>query len=210
MKTSVITSCLLAFMATMTSANPIPEDKGAVNADIPPATLVSLVGQMGTDGIFRQGVVPEDIQTRDLVYLRERAGPIVTVLGIAAIKGLAIITKIAVEIGAQTIKNLGSWNTAREAFTKKTVDEMWARNKDYNRYPAAICYNKAYHFQNGKWDGRVSAKMELGQLFTDYDCMYMEGGNQFYTHSDGGYVNLAYKYNNRCSHDAKTGDLTCR
>ncbi|KAH7071809.1 hypothetical protein BKA63DRAFT_58336 [Paraphoma chrysanthemicola] len=210
MKAPVITSCVLALMATMTSANPIPDDKGAVNADIPPATLVSLVGQRGTDGIFRPGIVPEDIQTRDLVHLHERAGPIVTVLGIAAIKDLAIITKIAVEIGAQTIKNLSSWNSARETFTKKGVDEMWARNKDYSKYPAAICYNKAYHFQNGKWDGRVSTKMELGQLSTDYDCMYMEGGNQFYTHSDGGYVDLAYKYNSRCSHDAKTGDLTCR
>ena len=56
---------------------------------------------------------------------------------------------------------------ARETFTKKTTAEMWGRNPDRNKYPAAICYNKAYHIRDPKGtEGKVSAKLELGQLFT--------------------------------------------
>ncbi|KAF2853267.1 hypothetical protein T440DRAFT_466247 [Plenodomus tracheiphilus IPT5] len=88
---------------------------------------------------------------------------------------------------------------------------MWNRNPDYEKYPAAICYNKGYNFQHeNKWSGRVRAELKLGEfLHTDYDCMYMEGGNQFYTHHEGGYINLAYMYHGRCNHDRRTGDLTC-
>lgn len=94
--------------------------------------------------------------------------PVVAVAGIAAVKGVAILTKIAVEIGADTIKNLGKWNQAREAFSKKTTAEMWARNPDYQKFPAAVCYNKGYKLQNAAGiDGLVSAKLELGQLNTE-------------------------------------------
>jgi hypothetical protein len=41
--------------------------------------------------------------------LQKRVAPIVVVAGIAAINGAAILTKIAIEIGADTIKNLGEW-----------------------------------------------------------------------------------------------------
>ena len=60
--------------------------------------------------------------------------------------------------------------------------------------------------------------------------MYMTGNNAFYTHSDGGYINvsvtnitnaivlgivlltkrkLSYTHNRRCTFDRRTGDLTC-
>lgn len=43
-----------------------------------------------------------------------------------------------------------------------------------------------------------------------YDCMYMEVNNQFYTHSEGGYINLAYHYDaNRCTFIKDHGDLYC-
>jgi hypothetical protein len=45
---------------------------------------------------------------------------------------------------------------------------MWARNPDYNKYPAAICYNKGYHVKNPAGiAGKVSAKFELGMLHTE-------------------------------------------
>ena len=90
------------------------------------------------------------------------------VAGIVAFKGATILVGIAIEIGADTIKNLGEWNEVREAFTKKTTSEMWARNPDYNMYPAAICYNKGYTLQepNGI-SGLASAKLELGMLKTE-------------------------------------------
>lgn len=43
--------------------------------------------------------------------LQKRVAPIVVVAGIAAVKGVAILTKIAIEIGSDTIKNLGEWNS---------------------------------------------------------------------------------------------------
>jgi hypothetical protein len=40
--------------------------------------------------------------------------PVVVVAGIAAISGAAILTKIAIEIGADTIKNLGEWTAVSD------------------------------------------------------------------------------------------------
>lgn len=88
---------------------------------------------------------------------------------------------------------------------------MWSSNPDRSRYPAVACYNKGYSLRdnNGK-AGLISARLSLGVLNTDYDCMYMTGNNQFYTHGDGGYINLAYQYDSgRCSFDGSTGDLSC-
>lgn len=99
---------------------------------------------------------------------------------------------------------------AREAFTKKTTQEMWDRNPDYAKFPAAACYNKGYTLADpAKIDGLRSAKFELGLLNTEfvpqsvlkfcdpantriasYDCMYIQGGNQFKTNSEGGYINV--------------------
>lgn len=111
---------------------------------------------------------------------------------IAGTAGIGILTKIAIEIGGDTIKNLGKWNEAREAFSKKTTQEMWARNPDYKKFPAVACYNKGYSLQRPQGrDGLVSAKLELGQLHTDYDCMFMEGNNVFMTKGDGGYINVS-------------------
>ena len=57
---------------------------------------------------------------------------------------------------------------ARETFTKKTTAEMWARNPDRSKYPAAICYNKSYRIKDPNGiTGKVSAKFELGQLNTE-------------------------------------------
>lgn len=57
---------------------------------------------------------------------------------------------------------------AREAFTKKTTEEMWRRNPDRRKIPAAVCYNKGYSLRNGNgFDGRVSVKFELGLLKTE-------------------------------------------
>lgn len=57
---------------------------------------------------------------------------------------------------------------ARETFTKKTTAEMWARNPDRSKFPAAICYNKSYRVKDPNGiTGKLSAKFELGQLNTE-------------------------------------------
>ena len=182
-----------------------PQDQAPPNANIPPATLFGLTGQKeGT------ALTPKPAPEAQDSQVLQKRGAVVVVLGIAAVKGAAILTKIAIEIGADFIKDLGGWNEGREAFTKKTVEEMWNRNPDYEKFPATVCYNKGYRTKNNNIDGLVSMKYELGLLNTDYDCMFIGGDNQFFTDSDGGFINLAYMYNpDRCNHDTATGDLTC-
>ncbi|KAJ8063453.1 hypothetical protein OCU04_007329 [Sclerotinia nivalis] len=180
---------------------------GDPNAVVAPSVETHFSGQFDATGTL---IAKEDNETNPA--LQKRIAPVVVIAGIAAIKGIAILTKIAVEIGQQTIANLGKWNETREAFTQKTTLEMWARNPDYNKFPAVVCYNKGYNVANpGGIDGKVSAKLSLGMLNTDYDCMYMSGNNAFYTHSEGGYINLSYRYNgNRCTFNKGNGDLTCK
>ncbi|KAJ8079451.1 hypothetical protein PM082_013789 [Marasmius tenuissimus] len=83
------------------------------------------------------------------------------------------------------------WDEARETFTKSTTAAMWARNPNRSKWVAAICYNKGWRAQNpGGISDVQSMELKLGVLHTDYDCMYMGRNNQFYTDSDGGYINL--------------------
>ncbi|KAH8588061.1 hypothetical protein B0O99DRAFT_601087 [Bisporella sp. PMI_857] len=161
------------------------------------------------DKLSERDVITDFIPRDD--HALQKRGATAVVIGIAAVKGAAILTKIAIEHAAETIKNLGQWTEVREEFTKKTTSDMWSRNPDRKKYHAAICYNKGYRVQNPSGiAGKLSAKVELGLLHTDYDCMYMDAPNAFYTDGDGGYINLSYTYDNRCTFDKATGDLTCK
>ncbi|KAF5869647.1 uncharacterized protein Bfra_010844 [Botrytis fragariae] len=212
MKFSVIT--LLACAAIAQGAA-LPQAAATTSADAPISTAPNSVVPASTESHFSgqfdaSGSLVAKVDDEPTQALQKRIAPVVVVAGIAAINGVAILTKIAVEIGSQTIANLGKWNDAREKFTQTTTANMWSRNPDYNKYPAAVCYNKGYSLKNPAGIvGKVSAKLSLGLLNTDYDCMYMTGNNAFYTRSEGGYINLSYTYNSRCSFDGKTGDLTC-
>ncbi|KAH7085874.1 hypothetical protein BKA63DRAFT_28336 [Paraphoma chrysanthemicola] len=221
MKSTIFTSAVFACLAVSAAASPqeVANPDGNINAVVPASIDAEFHGTKDVTGAIVSSEAPDENEAaakRDegalLVHSEKRLDPAtLTVLGIAATAAAIKGIQTALQVGIDTIQNLGKWTEVREGFTKATVRAMWQRNPSYSRYPAAICYNKGYHFQNGKWSGRVKAKLSLGTLNTDYDCMYMEGGNQFYTHSDGGYINLAYNYNGaRCSHDRRTGDLTCR
>lgn len=144
--------------------------------------------------------------------LEKRVGPVVLVLGITGSAALVRVAKIAIEIATDTLKSVPDFNKARSAFTTKTTQEMWRRNPDYRKYPAVACYNKGYRLQDkNKINGKASVKVSLDLLHTNYDCMYIEGPNQFYTNAEGGSINLSYTYDTkRCSFDKKTGDLSCR
>ncbi|KAH9432923.1 hypothetical protein MCOR02_007596 [Pyricularia oryzae] len=110
------------------------------------------------------------------------------------------------------IKDLRNWTAAREAFTQATVREMWYSNPDPAKYPAVVCYNKGYHLERPEGiAGWTKVELKTGFLHTDYDCMYMEGNNNFYTWSDGGFINYAFGIDrNRCEFDRSTGDILCR
>ncbi|EMD59161.1 hypothetical protein COCSADRAFT_30641 [Bipolaris sorokiniana ND90Pr] len=106
---------------------------------------------------------------------------------------------------------LKDWNPARETFTRQTTALMYQNNPDRNRWVATVCYNKGWDVKDRRAiSDVVSMKLSLGAFHTDYDCMYIGRHNQFYTQSDGGYINLAFQYDSRfCSYDGRTADLTC-
>jgi len=195
----------LAAAAAVCSASPVPQDI-PVNSVVPPSTESAFNGQKGTDGKLTPGDAPGE-QTDQALQKKQVVTAIVTLVGEAAISA---ITEMAINAAADFIKNLSQWNEAREEFTKQTTLEMWNRNPDYTKYHAAICYNKGYRLNNTAGITELqSAKLELGQLNTDYDCMFMDAPNQFFTDSDGGFINLSYRYDDHCSFDQDTGDLTC-
>lgn len=86
---------------------------------------------------------------------------------------------------------LKDWTPARETFTKETTALMYRNNPDPGRWPAVACYNKAWSVKNrGAISDVVSMRLNLGAFHTDYDCMYVGHNNQFYTESEGGYINV--------------------
>ncbi|KAF7939706.1 hypothetical protein BELL_1014g00060 [Botrytis elliptica] len=212
MKFWVIT--LLACAAIVQGAA-LPQAAATTSADMPLSTAPNSVVPDSIEshfsGVFdASGSLVAKVDDEPSQALQKRVAPVVAIAGIAAIKGIAILTKIAIELGQQTLGNLGQWNAVREKFTQATTANMWSRNPDYNKYPGVVCYNKGYSVRDPAGiAGKVSAKLSLGLLNTDYDCMYISGNNAFYTRSEGGYINLSYRYNSRCTYDGKTGDLTC-
>ncbi|KAH7553217.1 hypothetical protein J3E72DRAFT_374460 [Bipolaris maydis] len=106
---------------------------------------------------------------------------------------------------------LTEWDPAREAFTQEATMSLWNNNPDPAKWAAAVCYNQAWDVSNKAGiSDVVSLKFSLGALNTDYDCMYIGKGTQFYTQGDGGFINLRYQYDDKtCKYDALTGDLSC-
>jgi hypothetical protein len=88
---------------------------------------------------------------------------------------------------------LKDWNPAREAFTKQTTALMYQNNPDRRRWPAVACYNKGWSVKDrSRISDVVSMRLNLGAFHTNYDCMYVGHNNQFYTESDGGYINVSF------------------
>ncbi|KAH7012935.1 hypothetical protein EDB80DRAFT_862910 [Ilyonectria destructans] len=160
MRFIVAAASCAALLSGPASGTPVPAT-GDVNPTIPASQQDTVTGRIGDDGVLI--IEPEPVTTK----LVRRAVPVV-VVGIVGTAAASIIAKIAIEIGADTIKNLGEFNEAREAFTKKTTQEMWDRNPDYEKFPAAACYNKGYRLADpAKVAGLTSAKFELGLLNTE-------------------------------------------
>ncbi|KAK2042159.1 hypothetical protein LZ31DRAFT_624390 [Colletotrichum somersetense] len=125
---------------------------------------------------------------------------------------MSVATGAAVNLVTDTLRAIVDWTKARETFTQQTTDEMWKKNPDPAKFPAAICYNKGYRLADPNGiDGKASVTLRSNLLKVNYDCMYMTGANQFFTDSDGGLINLSYSYDgNRCTFDQSTGDLSCK
>ncbi|CRK24844.1 hypothetical protein BN1723_014754 [Verticillium longisporum] len=168
--------------------------------DQAPSLTTATLSDRQADG--SRAVIERDITKREPVTVL-----ILTTVGTAAIT--AVVTE-AVTAAAAFIGDVISFDKGREAFTQQTTDAMMNKNPDPSRFVAAACYNKGYSVANPEnIDGLNSVEFSSGILHTDYDCMYLAAPNQFYTHGDGGFINLSYTYTDRCSFDEATGDLTC-
>lgn len=84
------------------------------------------------------------------------------------------------------------WDPAREAFTEEATLSLWNNNPDPAKWVAAVCYNQAWDVSNKAGiSDVVSLKFSLGAFNTDYDCMYIGKGTQFFTQGDGGFINVS-------------------
>lgn len=71
---------------------------------------------------------------------------------------------------------------------------MWSANPDRRRWVAVACYNKGWDVKDRRQiSDVVSMELRLGAFHTNYDCMYIGRNNQFYTFSDGGYINVSWR-----------------
>lgn len=80
------------------------------NANIPPSTTTDMTGQVAADGTFTVKAAPD---TQADQALQKRVAPLVVAAGITAVSGAIVLTKLAIEVGADAIKDLGEWNEVR-------------------------------------------------------------------------------------------------
>lgn len=109
LKTALCVSAVNAVALPEPQASTVP----APNPKVPASTTTDLTGQVGANGAFTVKPAPN---TQADQGLQKRVAPIVAVAGIAAAQGAIILTKIAIEVGADTIKNLGEWNEVYLSF----------------------------------------------------------------------------------------------
>ncbi|KAF7893597.1 uncharacterized protein EAF02_001135 [Botrytis sinoallii] len=97
---------------------------------------------------------------------------LIKVIGMAIIKGIQFLTKIAIK----PIRN-------------------FLKNPDYRKYPVTICYNKRYNIKNPtKIIRKVNTKLSFGFFYINYDYIYITRNNQFYTHTENGFINIRNRF----------------
>ncbi|KLU85934.1 hypothetical protein MAPG_04953 [Magnaporthiopsis poae ATCC 64411] len=120
------------------------------------------------------------------------------------------IAAAAVKGANKVIQSVKNWTPAREAFTQATAKEMWDKNPDPKKYAAAICYNMDYSVSNPMgMAGLVKAELRSSFLHTDYDCFFMSGNNTMKLKGDGGYINLAFESDKRCTYNRDAKYIRC-
>ncbi|TDZ67830.1 hypothetical protein CTRI78_v002694 [Colletotrichum trifolii] len=214
MRFSAIRMLLASALAVNGAAVPNPTEVDVSAAPINPEAVaievetVTFAGSKPAGELVAGAVDETEDETSALAERQIGAAAIISALGGGV---MAVATGVAVNIVTDILEAVIDWTLARETFTQETTSQMWNRNPNPGKYHAAICYNKGYRVKDPQGiDGLAKVTLRLNVLHTNYDCMYMNGPNQFWTDSEGGYINLSYTYDrNHCSFDGKTGDLTC-
>jgi hypothetical protein len=169
------------------------------------ATLASCSAVVHSAAVpANNGLTTVTLERRDALIKRE---PVLTTILLAA--GTAAVSAIvteAVSAVSSFIGDVSNFDDAREAFTQQTTAAMMAANPDPARFQAAACYNQGFSVADpAKIDGQTSVKFSLGLLNTDYECMFIEAPNQFFTEGDGGFINVS---RHSGAHENKAEDWT--
>lgn len=132
---------------------------------------------------------------------------VLTILGLVGSAAITAVVTQAITEGVDVVKELQDFSAAREAFTQATTAAMFAKR---GAFPGVVCYNQGYTVNDDALvDGKVSARLDLGILNVDYDCMYLHTGAKFTTNGDGGFINYSARTVAPCVFDQKTGDVSC-
>ncbi|KAG9201299.1 hypothetical protein G6514_005847 [Epicoccum nigrum] len=145
----------------------------------------------------KSGLTTVTLEARDgsANSLTKREPVIASILVAAGTAAVSAVVTEAVNATVKLIGDISNFDAAREAFTQQTTEAMMAKNPDPAKFQAAACYNKAFSVADPtKIDGQNSVKFSLGLLNTDYECMYIAAPNQFFTESDGGFINVSLKF----------------
>ncbi|KAK2005233.1 hypothetical protein LZ32DRAFT_546498 [Colletotrichum eremochloae] len=79
----------------------------------------------------------------------------------------ALVMTVAFGLALQALDGITDFNKARKTFTTTQTEEMWKRNPDYNKFPAAACYSLGYRLANpaGFSDlGKIQVSTELNSV----------------------------------------------
>ncbi|KAK1957276.1 hypothetical protein LY78DRAFT_592685 [Colletotrichum sublineola] len=78
-----------------------------------------------------------------------------------------LVMAVAFGLALQALDGITDFNKARKTFTTTQTEEMWKRNPDYNKFPAAACYSLGYRLANpaGFSDsGKIQVSTELNSV----------------------------------------------
>ncbi|KAK2036590.1 hypothetical protein LZ31DRAFT_571314 [Colletotrichum somersetense] len=103
-----------------------------------------------------------------------------------------LVTAAAFGLALKALDGITDFSKARKTFTTTQTEEMWKRNPDYNKFPAAACYSLGYRLANPAGFSDL-AQIDVSSALNSetYDCMFLEAPNQFFTNGDGGSLNVS-------------------
>ncbi|KAK2000728.1 hypothetical protein LX36DRAFT_571670 [Colletotrichum falcatum] len=140
-------------VAALPSSGPNPNLRDTAvppNANVPPFESVVLVDGVQSPGSnaasTKRDLATRKASTNDVSGVQARQVEVLAVIGVTA--AAVVFTAAAFTEAALAIKGIFDFNKARKKFTTTQTEEMWKRNPDYEKFPAAACYSLGYRLAN--------------------------------------------------------------
>ncbi|EFQ36437.1 uncharacterized protein GLRG_11582 [Colletotrichum graminicola M1.001] len=121
-----------------------PYESGVLVDGVEPATERDILGVSLSSP--KGDLASKEKSGKENSGLQARQAEAVALIGVT---GLAVLfTASAFVSAAAGFKGLVDFREARKKFTSTQVEEMWKRNPDYNKFPAAACYSLVNRLAN--------------------------------------------------------------